>query len=226
MALKYTHRIHPRSRSIRISVNHQGEVVVTSPRFVSARQIAGFIDKSRPWLEKALAKARQQPVFGVTADWVMIFGKKYRRLVESDSAQPPGVTVQQDKVITNLWSQTTSTKQAPDQKLLTRFLKSTATNYILPRAHQLALVMKTKIGRITLREQKTRWGSCSSQGNLNFNWRLVHCPTAVIDYVIIHELAHRTHMNHSASFWQLVARYDPEYPVHRGWFKRHGLSLD
>ncbi len=85
--------------------------------------------------------------------------------------------------------------------------------------------MNTSINKITLRQQKTRWGSCSSAGNLNFNWRLVHYPPEVIDYVIIHELAHRTHMDHSSSFWQLVARYDPDHLKHRNWLKKHGVSV-
>ena len=85
--------------------------------------------------------------------------------------------------------------------------------------------MDINFNSITLREQKTRWGSCSSKGNLNFNWRLVHYRPEIIDYVIIHELAHRTHMNHSAKFWQLVEKYDPEYRKHRGFLKRHGMAV-
>jgi len=85
--------------------------------------------------------------------------------------------------------------------------------------------MNTTYQNVTLKEQKTRWGSCSSKGNLNFNWRLVHFEPPIIDYVIVHELAHRTHMNHSADFWSLVATFDPEYRIKKGWLKRNGLSL-
>ena len=85
--------------------------------------------------------------------------------------------------------------------------------------------MQTSYNKITLRRQKTRWGSCSSKKNLNFNWQLVYFEPKIIDYVIIHELAHLTHMNHSKNFWQLVEKYDPEYKKHVGWLKRNGLNL-
>ena len=77
-------------------------------------------------------------------------------------------------------------------------------------------------GRITIREQKTRWGSCSSAGNLNYNWKLVLMPERVMDYVVIHELAHQKEMNHSARFYAVVAQQMPDYKVWQSWLKEHG----
>ena len=113
-----------------------------------------------------------------------------------------------------------ATKNKKTAVLLQRFLVGVATKYVVTRTQQLAKVMGIKYGRISIREQRSRWGSCSSRGNLNFNWRLVHFPTEIIDYVIIHELAHRLEMNHSAKFWQIVAKYDPAHRIHRGHLKR------
>lgn len=75
--------------------------------------------------------------------------------------------------------------------------------------------MGVSYGRITIREQKTRWGSCSVKGNLNFNWKLVLVPPALLDYVVVHELAHRMEMNHSSAFWDIVAQEIPDYAVRR-----------
>ncbi len=78
---------------------------------------------------------------------------------------------------------------------------------------------------ITIRDQKTRWGSCSSRGTLSFNYRLIFAPPAVLDYVVVHELCHLTHMNHSADFWNLVGSVMPDYKQHRKWLKEHGGEL-
>lgn len=82
--------------------------------------------------------------------------------------------------------------------------------------------MGTDFGRITVREQKTRWGSCSSKGNLNFNWKLMMMPEPVIDYVVIHEIAHRKHMDHSRNFWKEVENILPDYKEKRDWLKING----
>lgn len=78
---------------------------------------------------------------------------------------------------------------------------------------------------ITVRDQKTRWGSCSSRGTLSFNYRLIFAPPVILDYVVIHELCHLTHMNHSKAFWNMVASVMPEYKVYRQWLRDHGNEL-
>ncbi|OUQ67345.1 metal-dependent hydrolase [Eubacterium sp. An11] len=80
--------------------------------------------------------------------------------------------------------------------------------------------MGVTVGRITIRNQKTRWGSCSSKGNLNFNYQLYYLPDALFDYVVVHELAHRRHMNHSPEFWKEVEKYFPDYRECRAELKK------
>ena len=97
---------------------------------------------------------------------------------------------------------------------------------ILPeRVRYFANSMDVTVGRITIRSQRTRWGSCSAKGNLNFNCLLMLCPEEVRDYVVIHELCHRKHLNHSADFWAEVERHCPHYRIHRKWLKDNGASL-
>ena len=93
------------------------------------------------------------------------------------------------------------------------------------RTCRLAAQAGVDYGRITIRSQHTRWGSCSSRGNLNFNCLLMLCPEAVRDYVVIHELCHRIHMDHSPSFWAEVEKLCPDYRQHRRWLKENGASL-
>ncbi len=85
--------------------------------------------------------------------------------------------------------------------------------------------MGVTFGRITIRSQHTRWGSCSAKGNLNFNCLLMLCPEAVQDYVVIHELCHRKELNHSTAFWTEVEKYCPDYRAYRKWLKDNGAVL-
>lgn len=78
---------------------------------------------------------------------------------------------------------------------------------------------------ITVRDQKTRWGSCSSRGTLSFNYRLIFAPPVILDYVVVHELCHLTHMDHSKNFWNMVASVMPEYKECRKWLREHGQEL-
>ncbi|WP_432628753.1 M48 family metallopeptidase [Brotaphodocola sp.] len=80
-------------------------------------------------------------------------------------------------------------------------------------------------GKITIKDTKSRWGSCSYQGNLNFCWRLILAPEEVLDYIVVHELCHRLEMNHSARFWAEVGRVLPEYEKSKAWLKENGLAL-
>ncbi|MDE7178557.1 MAG: M48 family metallopeptidase [Lachnospiraceae bacterium] len=100
-----------------------------------------------------------------------------------------------------------------------------AKDYFPKRAAYFAPITGGNYQRITIRDQKTRWGSCSAKGTLSFNWRLMLAPPAVLDYVVVHELCHLTHMNHSKAFWALVESACPDYRAHRKWLKEHGQEL-
>lgn len=97
---------------------------------------------------------------------------------------------------------------------------------VLPeKVQHFGAEMGVSYGRITIRSQRTRWGSCSAKGNLNFNCLLMLMPQEVQDYVVIHELCHRKEMNHSPAFWAEVEKYCPDYRIHRKWLKENGASL-
>ena len=97
-----------------------------------------------------------------------------------------------------------------------------AAEVIETRCRYYAPVMGVSYGTVTIREQKTRWGSCSMKGNLNFNWKLVLMPSEILDYVVVHELAHRIQMNHSAAFWAEVEKILPDYKERKQWLKVNG----
>lgn len=106
-----------------------------------------------------------------------------------------------------------------------RELADRALKYIPKRVKHFAAQEGISYGRITIRNQKTRWGSCSSRGNLNFNCLLMLAPPEVIDYVVVHELCHRREMNHQKAFWDEVERILPEYKKSVEWLKNEGSLL-
>ena len=104
-------------------------------------------------------------------------------------------------------------------------LTEKAKEYLPKRVAHFAALIGVEYGRITIRKQRTRWGSCSSKGNLNFNCLLMLAPEGVIDSVVIHELCHLKEMNHSKAFYELVLKHCPFYHDHCGWLKGQGKTL-
>jgi predicted metal-dependent hydrolase len=111
------------------------------------------------------------------------------------------------------------------QFVLMDWLQELANSYIVKRTRYLAKRYGFEYKDIRVKSQKTRWGSCSSRKNLNFNWRLILAPRKCLDYVIIHELAHTKQMNHSASFWRLVEECMPDYEKYALWLRHEGGGL-
>ncbi len=105
------------------------------------------------------------------------------------------------------------------------FLRRRARREITRDVERCAGAMGASFNRIFVRDQKTRWGSCSGRGNLSFSWRTVCLPPAVREYVVIHELTHLTHMDHSETFWRAVERHCPALEAHRAWIKSHGWQV-
>jgi predicted metal-dependent hydrolase len=104
-------------------------------------------------------------------------------------------------------------------------LKLLAAREFARRARELATRVERRIARVTVRDTRSRWGSCSSTGALSFSWRLVLAPDAIIDYVVAHEVAHLVEMNHGPRFWQLVRSLTPDTATPRAWLKRHRNRL-
>lgn len=104
------------------------------------------------------------------------------------------------------------------------FYRRAARKKIVERTAWYAKIMGVTYGRISIRAAKTRWGSCSGEGNLNFHWKLILMPPEILDYVVVHELAHRKQMNHSALFWAEVGKVLPDYKARRAWLKENGSN--
>lgn len=108
---------------------------------------------------------------------------------------------------------------------LAAFLRLAARDRLTEASDRYATAVGRRYARISLRDTRSRWGSCTHEGALMYSWRLILAPPAVLDYVAAHEVAHLVEMNHSQAFWDVVARLDPDYARHRDWLRREGASL-
>jgi predicted metal-dependent hydrolase len=208
------------SRNLRLKLNRDGEIVVTAPRLIPKLLIDVFVKRHEGWIEDKLrqiiAKKRKEE------DEMRIFGHKYKLSFEYKANLPSGWQVVGSKLIYNSSRYLLKPKISPrltkiEKQKLEQFAKATISAYLIkrvPRLHERMGIRK-KLGRICVRNQTSRWGSCSSLGNLNFNYNLIHHPPAIIDYVIIHELAHLVYLDHSRKFWALVAKFDGKYREHK-----------
>lgn len=215
----YTRVVSDRARRISIKINAQGDVVVTTPRWVANRDLSRFVEASREWIVTQQEKVASKPRL-ISMQSVYYLGKEY--VLKQSNKLDGSVRFYQDSLI--LAPTILSAKSS--MALLEKWLQSKARHLITTRTQYWSEQMNLPFNGMAFKQQKTRWGSCSSTKHLNFNWKLIHAPVEVIDYVIIHELSHTKHMNHGKQFWDLVARFDPDHPHHRRWLQRFGSTED
>lgn len=152
---------------------------------------------------------------------ISLLGSPYKIIFEKEKFIKPTVI----KTDLHLRVFRSEIKKHDHKRILLDWLKSESKKYLFKRIEKIALENDFHYERISIRDQRTRWGSCSSKKNLNFNWKLILTPSECIDYVIIHELAHTRQMNHSKNFWNEVYNVMPNYKVWEKWLKTEGGVL-
>lgn len=201
-----------RRYSLRIS-NADGKVNLTVPTRASVKEAVSFAERQESWLQKHLAKRSPKtiPVFGGTVDflgkpYVICKGASRQVNIDGGNICAPG-----------------NEDQLPAK--LRGFCKVQARAVLMSASQNYADKLGVSFGRITLRDTRSRWGSCSHEGNLMFSWRLVLAPAEVIDYVAAHEVSHLLEMNHSDAYWRIVQGICPNYRQHRDWLRKNGHLL-
>ncbi|PLS22074.1 M48 family metallopeptidase [Neptunicoccus cionae] len=198
--------------SLRIS-NVDGTVSLTMPKRAAKRDALAFAAAQEGWMRKHLDKQpdRITPVFGGTilidgVPVVLLHGQGRRVEFTKEGLVVPG-----------------SQEQLAGK--LRAYLKALARDRLTHASERYAAQVGRKISRITLRDTRSRWGSCTSDGNLMYSWRLIMAPRAVQDYVAAHEVCHLLEMNHSAAYWAHVAAIFPDYQAQRQWLRDNGAQL-
>lgn len=212
-------RVSQRAQSYRLSISHQGAPVLTVPRYGRWSEAEAFLNRQTGWLATRLERT-VKPVAFVTGARVPLRGTEHiivptgriRGQVEIGEKNGfPALLVPGE------------TSHRP--RRLTDWFKAEAQRDLERRVAVHAGRLDVTVKSVRLRSQATRWGSCSSTGRLNFNWRLILAPRYVLDYVAAHEVAHLRHMNHSAKFWATVEVTLPSMEKGRAWLTAHGREL-
>lgn len=180
------------------------------------RQHADWLREHLPKVQGRAANAAQGWRFGTTLLW----RGKEEVLAEARLEHALGLQCR----IGNEFFHLRSLDSDFRPQLLRQFVL-TAEMELAPRARELAAAHGVRISKVAVRDQRRRWGSCSARGNISLNWRLLQTPPHVSDYIILHELAHRAHMNHSAAYWNEVERLCPGWRVAEAWIKANARRV-
>ena len=199
-------RVSARARRLTARVHVGGRVEIVVPVGVKARAVRDFVQRFTPWIDRKVAAmqcfaAPAEPVprvieFALTGER---FAVEWHAGAKRGLDESPGrlvVQAQDDQSV---------------RALLQGWLKDAAQRRLAPRLQQLAHELNYSVSRIAIRCQRTRWGSCSTRGTVSLNCCLVFLRPAVVRYLFVHELVHTRHMNHSAKFWDLVEKFEPDY---------------
>ncbi|KAB2654041.1 MAG: M48 family metallopeptidase [Verrucomicrobia bacterium] len=211
---------HPRARRYLLRLTPDGAARVTIPRGGSAAEARRFAERSKSWLEQALQRQAARPI--CSRLWplgtsILLCGET---AVIEIATGVTGNAVRFGVEVVNVAADVTDFRPA-----IEKHLRQLASEELPPRVQAYAAEHQVTVNRISVRNQKSRWGSCSRRRTISLNWRLIHTPLPVQDYVILHELMHLRQMNHSARFWQEVKSVCPDYEAAERWLKQNASLL-
>ena len=230
--IEYSIRESKRAKYLSIRVHRQTgavEVVVPS-RAKHHMDIEAFLYNRTNWIRKQLHRVEREPPPPTrnyrTGEQILIYGEQNTLFTQYLADQSFSVVHQPPTLMVHSPLFTSHTERIDATRdVIIEWMREIAKETIAPRVTEIAKEHQFSYNRITIKNLKSRWGSCSTKHNLNFNLRLVMMPPWVSDYIIIHELCHLREMNHSKRFWKLVEQYCPNYRNAIQWLKDHQTQL-
>jgi predicted metal-dependent hydrolase len=218
----YTVKRSPVARNIRFEIKPGNGLTVILPKTYPLMQVPGLVAEKRKWIldrfEKYPEYGTQRPQRELTdGDVIPFLGRELTLHINSGNTVIDGIELEQNVLIVPF--------SPAMHTLVIKWYRTQAERYINERLPELSRQCGTSYNRVTIRGQKTRWGSCSRKGNLSFNWKLMIAPPEVIDYVIIHELLHRIEMNHSKRFRKLLEYRCPAWREYEKWLRKTSIML-
>lgn len=221
MDLQYT-VIYSDRKTLNITVERDRSVVVRAPRNTPPEKIAEIVESKKLWLyEKINHQQKYQPP-GVSKEFVsgesiLYLGKQYKLDV---------VNTGQEGIRFNHKFTISKSAQPVAARLFKEWYIQKAKEKIIPKVKHYARQLGVTYNKVLISDLKYRWGSCTPKDNLNFNWRLIKAPMFVLEYIVVHELAHLLESNHTPRFWNIVSIQIPQYQKAKEWLKEHGELLE
>ncbi|MHB8157489.1 MAG: M48 family metallopeptidase [Desulfocucumaceae bacterium] len=224
--VEYSVRQSKRAKYLRLKINIDTGLEVILPEGFKTSQLEHHLRSKELWLTAKLdymdrLKEKRREQAAIKGRQALYMGSEYDIVTIVRPGSKARVNLLDNRIFATVPDDSPETLE----KALIGWYHKQAAIVFTDRAQLIGSRLNLKHSRISIRSQKTRWGSCSRQGNLSFNWRVIMAPSQVIDYLLIHELAHLKEMNHSKAFWSLVESIDPDYKKHRQWLKENGHLL-
>jgi hypothetical protein len=221
MPIPIDHLIHSRRRTIALIVQRDGSLTVRAPLRMPDEQVLEFVRSHAGWIHKKQAQVKATPSFPrkqfVDGESFLYLGNEYPLSLV--------VVQKQGLIFTNSRFRMKLSSPTRARGLFIRWYKQQALKVISEQVARYSLQNGFRFQKLRISSARTRWGSCSPNGSLSFTWRLVLAPLDVIDYVVVHELAHTQIPNHSKKFWARVAEIMPDYMKRLAWLKKNGRFL-
>ena len=221
--IKIDKLIRSKRKTLTLIIDDNSKVIVRAPLRISQREIETFVDKNHSWILKKIEqiqnkKMNKKEISYKHGSTFLYLGREHELLITPDTKYALRFDGKNFILHSNYIS------LAP--KVFYQWYFRTAYKIISQRAIFYSQKYHLKFIQVRISNAVKRWGSCSSKGNINFSWRLLMAPKPVIDYVVVHELAHLIQMDHSPKFWRIVERILPNYKEYKIWLKNNEHLLD
>ena len=210
--------IRSKRKTLSLTINENAELIVRAPKRLSIEKIQDFINEKENWINRKKRLIENQ-IKDVTSN--------HNKLLYLGNLFPINVEQNASKELFFTGEEFIANSIEPDSLSLSikKWYKNKFKEIALPRVAYFANKHNLMVNQVRIKNQKTMWGSCSSKNNINLNYLLLMAPMGVIDYVIVHELVHTIHRNHSTDFWDSVESIMPEFQEHKRWLKKNGYKL-
>lgn len=220
--LRFDLRLSPRRRSVGITVERNGDLTISAPTEAPLARVEAAVRSRLFWVYQKLslrrqAERREDRRAYASGETYAYLGKSHRLLVDPQPApRQPAVALRDGRLVLR------ANAQAQAATHLATWYRQHGQEWLPPRCTPWATRMQVKPAAVVIRDLHNRWGSCTAKGEIQFHWQVMTLPPAVIDYIIVHELAHLAHRGHDRAFWATVERAMPDYERRKEWLAQHG----